>query len=619
MSRQFFAAFSGKTGATEHSAGSVSVGRPGIVLAAALTVGSAPADGFVAPGNPEPVQEASTGQDAELHGLFDEFMEFRRREEPRFAAGLEQVAPTTLGSVTEAAVARRADFARSLRDRLLEIPPERLSPTDRVHRDIFEAALAERIGDARFGGHFLPINADSGFHIGMARLPNSVPLRTAGDHEAYIALLLDIPRYFEEHIALMRRGIELGITLPRVVLEGYEVTIASHVVEDPEASVFHAPFAEFPERIPEAERARLRAAGADAVLAGPVAAYGAFLDFFENEYRPAARTTIGASDLPDGREYYAFLIGRFTTLDRTAEEVHWIGLAEVERIRGEMDEAMRATGFEGTFAEFLDFLRTDARFYADTPEELLREAMWIAKRMDGALPRLFGRLPRQPYTVEPVPDAIAPKYTGGRYVGAPLTSTQPGRYWVNTYQLDSRPLYTLESLSLHEAVPGHHLQNALAKELDLPEFRRYYGIGAYGEGWGLYSERLGLEVGFYEDPYNNFGRLTYEMWRACRLVVDTGMHALGWTRQRTLDYLAANTALSIHEITTETDRYIAWPGQALGYKMGELKIRELRALAEEELGDGFDVRAFHDEVLLNGPVTLPVLDTVIRRWIETQR
>lgn len=558
-------------------------------------------------------------QDAELHTLFDEFMDFRRQEEPRFAASLAGVSPATLGSMTEADIERRAAAARRFRDRLLEIPRDRLSDEDLVHRDIFESMLGERIGDVEFGGHLLPINADSGFHIGMARLPNSLPLASVADYEAYIALLRDIPRYFGEHIALMRRGLERGITVPRVVLGGYEVTIASHVLEDPEASVFYAPFAAFPERIPEADRARLRAAGAEAVLGGAVAAYRTFLDFFENEYRPAARTTIGASDLPNGREYYAFLIGRFTTLDRTAEEIHRVGLGEVERIRREMDEAMRATGFTGTFAEFLEFLRTDSRFYVDTPEELLREAMWIVKRMDGALPRLFGRLPRQPYTVEPVPDAIAPKYTGGRYVGAPLTSTQPGRYWVNTYQLDSRPLYTLESLSLHEAVPGHHLQNALAKELDLPEFRRYYGIGAYGEGWALYSELLGLEVGFYDDPYNNFGRLTYEMWRACRLVVDTGMHALGWTRQATLDYLSAHTALSIHEITTETDRYIAWPGQALGYKMGELKIRELRALAEAELGDRFDIRAFHDAVLLNGPVTLPVLDTVIRRWIETQR
>ena len=561
---------------------------------------------------------ADAEPDAELHGLFDEFMDFRRREEPRFAASLDGTTAATLGSATEIDVLRRAAAVEALRDRLLDIPVERLSPTDRVHRDIFQAALDERIGEARFGGHLLPINADSGFHIGMARLPQSTPLATTADYDAYITLLRDIPRWFGEHIELMRLGMERGMTVPRVVLEGYEVTIASHVVEAPEASVFFAPFAAFPERIPATDRERLAAEGAEAVLAGPVAAYRAFLDFFVNEYRPGARATIGASDLPDGRSYYAFLIGKFTTMDQTADEVHQVGLGEVTRIRAEMETAMREAGWTGSFADFLEFLRTDPQFYVDTPEALLREAMWISKRMDGALPRLFRLLPRQPYTVEPVPDAIAPKYTGGRYVGAPLDSTQPGRYWVNTYALESRPLYTLEALSLHEAVPGHHLQIALAKELDLPEFRRHYGIGAYSEGWGLYSERLGLEVGFYEDPYSNFGRLTYEMWRACRLVVDTGMHALGWTRQQTLDYLAANTALSIHEITTETDRYIAWPGQALGYKMGELKIRELRAFAEAELGERFDIRDFHDAVLLNGPVTLPVLDRVIRAWVTDQ-
>ncbi len=579
----------------------------GAGLLLALVAGG-PASGFP--------QEAVDGP---LHALFDEFMDFRRREEPRFRASLEGAVPASFGSMSLAAVERRAEAAAGFRERLLAIPRERLSPADRVHRDVFEAALSERIGDARFGAHFIPINADSGFHIGAARLPVSLPLRDAADHEAYLALLRDFPRWFDEHIALMRRGIELGMTIPRVVLEGYEVTITSHLVEDPEASVFFAPFAALPERIPPAERARLVAAGREAVREGPIAAYEAFRAFFEDEYRPGARTTIGASDLPDGRSYYAFLIGRFTTLDRTAEEIHAVGLAEVERIRSEMEAAMRATGFTGSFAGFLDFLRTDPRFYVESPDALLREASWISKRMDGALPRLFRRLPRQPYTVEPVPAAIAPKFTGGRYVGAPLDSEQPGRYWVNTYRLESRPLYTLEALSLHEAVPGHHLQIALAKELDLPEFRRHFGIGAYSEGWALYSERLGLEVGFYEDPYSDFGRLTYEMWRACRLVVDTGMHALGWTREQTLDYLARNTALSLHEITTETDRYIAWPGQALGYKMGELAIRELRALAESELGDAFDLRDFHDAVLGSGPVTLPVLGRVLRDWIAARR
>jgi len=274
-------------------------------------------------------------------------------------------------------------------------------------------------------------------------------------------------------------------------------------------------------------------------------------------------------------------------------------------------------GGKGSFEDFLDFLRTDARFYAATPDELMKQAAYLAKKMDGKLPSLFGRLARQPYGVEPVPDYLAPKFTGGRYVPAPIESTRAGTYWVNTYDLDSRPLYVLEALTLHEAVPGHHLQGALAQELkDLPRFRRQLYISAFGEGWGLYSERLGLEAGFYEDPFSNFGRLTYEMWRACRLVVDTGIHAMGWSRQRAFDYLASNTALSLHEVGTEIDRYISWPGQALSYKIGELKIRELRARAEKRLGARFDLRAFHDRLLANGAVPLPVLESLINEWIE---
>jgi uncharacterized protein (DUF885 family) len=285
-----------------------------------------------------------------------------------------------------------------------------------------------------------------------------------------------------------------------------------------------------------------------------------------------------------------------------------------------MRAVMKEAGFTGEFAEFLTFLRTDPRFYAKTPQELLKEASFIAKKMDAKLPSLFGTLPRLPYGVEPVPDAIAPKYTGGRYVPAPPGGVRAGTYWVNTYNLPSRPLYVLESLTLHEAVPGHHLQNALQREMTgLPDFRRFAQVGAFGEGWGLYSERLGLEAGFYQDPYSNFGRLTYEMWRACRLVVDTGLHAFGWTRQQAMDYLASHTALSLHEVRTETDRYIAWPGQALSYKMGELKIRELRARAEKELGSRFDIRAFHDAVLRNGPVPLTVLESEIDAFIAKAR
>jgi uncharacterized protein (DUF885 family) len=324
--------------------------------------------------------------------------------------------------------------------------------------------------------------------------------------------------------------------------------------------------------------------------------------------------------MPNGGRYYEHLLRYYTTLDLTPQRIHETGLAEVARIRAEMETVMRRTGFQGSFAEFLAFLRTDPRFYAKTPEALLEAACRIAKKADGSLPGLFGHLPRLTYAVEPVPAHLAPKYTGGRYVEAPADGTKPGIYWVNTYALDKRPLYTLEALTLHEAVPGHHLQVALSQELTgLPQFRRFSDVGAFGEGWALYAERLGREAGFYEDPYSDFGRLTYEMWRACRLVVDTGLHAKGWTRQQAIDYLVANTALSVHECTTETDRYISWPGQALCYKIGEMTIRRLRSRAEMELGPRFDLRGFHDAVLANGMVPMPVLEAQVESWIDGRR
>jgi uncharacterized protein (DUF885 family) len=336
-------------------------------------------------------------------------------------------------------------------------------------------------------------------------------------------------------------------------------------------------------------------------------------------YLPGTRTTFGASELPNGRDYYRAQVRWFTTLDASPEEIHEIGLREVARIRREMDETIAETGFDGTFEEFLDFLRSEPRFYVDTAEQLLKEASFIAKRMDGRLPTLFGRLPRLPYTVEPVPDDLAPKYTSARYVRAAIGSGEPGIYWVNTYGLESRPLYSLEALSFHESVPGHHLQLALAAELDdLPEFRRLASITAFVEGWALYAEWLGIEAGFYDDPYSRFGRLSNEMWRACRLVVDTGVHAMGWSRDEMIELMVANTALSRHEIETETDRYITWPGQALGYKMGELEIRRLRRRAEETLEERFDVREFHDVVLANGALPLSVLSDVVEHWLETK-
>ena len=564
---------------------------------------------------------AAVSASAELHRLLEEDWEARLREQPLLATSVgDHRYDDRLPSVTPADLQRSADRERATLQRLQAIDRAGLDVADRINYDMLARELRDDVADYEFGDWRLPINADSGFHTSFAELPRYSTLLTTRDYRSYIARLRAFPAYVAQQVANMREGLRTGFTLPRVVLEGYDVGIRMHVVDDPERSVFYAPLRAFPPGVPETDRPALLAEARAGVMDGAVAGYRAFLDFMVNEYIPKTRTTIAAADLPRGREYYAHRVRHFTTLDITPEKVHEIGLAEVARIRAEMQEVMRQAGFTGDFPAFLQLLRTDPRFYAKTPEELLKQASYIAKRMDAKLPSLFGRLPRLPYGVEPVPAHLAPKYTGGRYVPAPVGGTRAGTYWVNTYALESRPLYVLEALTLHEAVPGHHLQIALQQEMEgVPPFRRVAGVGAFVEGWGLYSEHLGIEAGFYQDPYSNFGRLTYEMWRACRLVVDTGMHALGWSREKALDFMAANTALSLHEVRTETDRYISWPGQALAYKMGEIKIRELRGMAEKEMGPRFDVRAFHDAVLANGPVPLPVLEEQIRAYVTAHR
>lgn len=556
-----------------------------------------------------------------LYELFDEDWAARLLESPQFATSVgDHSRNDQLADMSLPAIERRVERRRDLLRRLEEIDVSGFSAADRINARMFERQLRSSVQGFEFGGYQMPLNADSGFHMGFARMHRPMPFRTADHYDDYIARMRAIPAYFEQQQGHMRAGIERGFTLPRVTLKGYEDTISAHITDDPQDSAFWAPFEEVPASVGEMDRERILTDAEAAISEAVVPAYQGFHDFFVGEYLPGARETVGASDLPDGEAYYAEQVRWFTTLDVTPQEVHEIGLSEVARIRAEMTEVIRQTGFEGSYAEFLDFLRTDPRFYPKTGQELLERAAWIAKTMDGKLPSLFATLPRVPYTVEPVPDHMAPKYTAGRYVSAPYQSTQPGIYWVNTYNLPSRPLYALAALTLHEAVPGHHLQNALAAEIDAgPEFRRHDYLSAFGEGWGLYSEYLGLEAGIYEDPYSNFGRLTYEIWRACRLVVDTGVHAFGWTRQQMLDYLAENTALSLHEVTTETDRYISWPGQALAYKMGELKIRELRGRAEEALRSDFDVRHFHDAVLANGSVPLDILEELISSWIEEQK
>ena len=559
---------------------------------------------------------------AKLHALFDRTWEAQLREDPLSATSVgRHDYDNLLPSVTPADIERSYERTKTALADLKAIDRTKLSPVDVVNYDMFKRQLDIAIGNYELGDYQIPFTADSGFHTEFARLSADMTLATVKDYENYIARINAWPRYVREQIALMRMGIKCGMTVPRATLDGYEGTISAHVVDDPSKSVFWPPFANFPSTIPASEHERLRAAGRAAITNSAVPGYRELLAFFTNEYLPGARTTLGASEMPNGPAYYQHKIREFTTLDLTAEEIHKIGLAEVARISAEMDAVMKSVHFQGDFAAFLQFLRTDPRFYAKTPEELLARASRIAKRMDGKLPSLFKTLPRLPYTVEPVPDSIAPKYTSGRYVGPAQGSTMPGIYWVNTYKLENRPLYNLVSLTLHEAGPGHHLQIALSRELtDLPNFRRFSYISAFGEGWGLYCEYLGIEAGLYDnDPYLNFGRLTWEMWRACRLVVDTGIHSMKWTRQQAIDYMATRTALPLHEVETEVDRYISWPGQALAYKLGELKIKELRKRAETTLGTRFDVREFHDVVLGSGSVPLNVLEDNVNRWITSQQ
>ncbi len=568
-----------------------------------------------------PAADAPQAAQSPLQEIFDREWETRLEANPLFATRVgrhefDHLRP----SVARADLEARVETARGFLAELDAIDADSLSREDRINYQIFRRQLEGRVTDFEFGSYQIPFNADSGFHMGLARMPVNVPLRTAENYRNYIARLDGVGAYMDQHIANMREGIERGMVLPRAVLEGYDATMSAHVVDTAEESAFFAPFLEMPSTVAESEHQELQDAGRRAVMEVVVPAYGRLLQFFNEEYLPNARESLGASELPDGEAYYAYRVNHFTTLDLTPQQVHEIGLSEVARIRAEMDAIIEEVGFDGGFDEFLEFLRTDPRFYPKTADELLKQAAYLSKKMDAQLPRFFKTLPRLPYGVEPVPDHIAPKYTAGRYVGAPKGSTRAGAYWVNTYKLESRSLYTLEALTLHEAVPGHHLQNALNNEReDLPNFRQYSYISAFGEGWGLYSEYLGLEAGFYTDPYSNFGRLTYEMWRAARLVVDTGVHAMGWSRQQVIDFLTSNTALSVHECTTETDRYISWPGQALAYKIGEIKIRELRTRAEEALGEDFDIREFHDAVLLNGSVPLPVLEDEIDRFIERSR
>lgn len=494
-----------------------------------------------------------------------------------------------------------------------------LTEQQKINFAILQYRLQNDIDEYRFGAHYMPLTAESGFHSDVLFMLNMSSVKTDKDIQTYLEKLAAVPTYMQQQISWMQQGLKTGYTQPKAVLAGYEDSIKSFISNDPAKSPFYRPMLKQPAGIDATRWQALQQQAKTLISSQITPVYQQYLDFFVGQYVPGARDNIAAVALPDGAAFYQNRLEHYTTLKMTPQQVHDIGLKEVARIRAEMQQVIDKTGFNGSFADFVQFLRTDPQFYVNTPEQLLKEAAYLSKKIDAQLPKLFKTLPRTPYGVEPVPAEIAPKYTTGRYSGG-RAAGDPGFYWVNTYALDRRPLYELEALTLHEAVPGHHLQVALANEQEsLPSYRRSFYTSAFGEGWGLYSEYLGLEVGFYQDPYSNFGRLTYEMWRACRLVVDTGMHTMGWSRQQAIDFLAQNTALSMHNVTTEVDRYISWPAQALSYKLGELTIKRLRQKAETVLGDKFNVREFHDAVLSNGSVPLPVLEQQIDLYIEQAR
>ena len=522
-----------------------------------------------------------------------------------------------LGLFTKEHYESEANFATELLNQLEKINIDDLNENDLISYKLLKFELNDIIDYFYFERYLNPLLSDSGFHSSLNYMVR--PLSSYKKTLEYLNKLNSLPDFVDQNLINIRAGLEKGVSQPLVIFDGYESTYNDHITKNYLDNYFYSPFKNLPKDISKSQLDSIKKAAEITINKIVVPQFKRIKQFFENEYYPKTRKQIGVSSTPNGREYYQNRIDYYTTSNEyTAEKIHQIGLNEVARIKSEMKKIIKDLKFQGSFEDFFKFLRTDEQFYANTPKDLLMFARDVAKRADEQLPRFFKTLPRKPYGVAPVPDAIAPKYTSGRYVGTSKNSTDPGYYWVNTYDLKSRTLYTIPALTVHEAVPGHHLQSALNNELGdkIPPFRKNLYLSAYGEGWGLYTEYLAEEMGLYTTPYEQFGKLTYEMWRACRLVVDTGIHALGWSKEMVLDYMSSNTALSLHEINTETDRYISWPGQALSYKIGELKIRELRSLAEDKLGSNFNIRDFHEIILSEGTVTLAILESRVLNYIQ---
>jgi uncharacterized protein (DUF885 family) len=508
----------------------------------------------------------------------------------------------------QAQAARLARWEK-VEQQLAAIRQDRLSPANRINFAVYKGQIDALLAAQRYRDYEKPFNADTSFWGELADWART-PFKDRDAADAYLEMLREIPRYYDQQIVNMRAGLARGFSAPHVTLTGRDKGIEMVVqAASPEASPFYEPFKNLPATIPAADQEALRAQAREAITKDVVPAHARLLAFMRGEYEKGARQTLAAYALPDGRAYYRSKINEFVTLDKSPEEIHQIGLSEMARIRGQMDAVMKQVGFKGDLKAFLHFLRTDPQFYPKTPNELLYRAAWIAKTFDGKASQFFGRMPRSRFAIKPVPDDVAPFYTGGR--------GGPGIYLVNTYNLPSRPFYSQIALTLHESAPGHAMQMPLAAEnTDLPAFRRDSYLSAYGEGWALYCEALGEDMGMYETPYDRFGMLSYQAWRASRLVVDTGIHAMGWTREQAQQYLRDNTALSDHEIETEVDRYISWPGQALAYYMGELTFLDARHKAEKALGPKFNIRAFHDAVLEMGAVPLPLIDQRVDQLIR---
>ncbi len=554
---------------------------------------------------------ADASTDAQLKAIYTKEWAWRQAQgidDDEDSGSMRHGVPAHLPKVDAATQQARLDYWTDVMKQLDVIRAGSLSPVEQVNYSVYRAQIQVLINTQKFHDYEKPLNSDTAFWSTMASGARG-SFHSVEDYENFISQMNDVPRYFNEQITNMRAGLKRGFTPPKVTLIGRDASIVSVAdAKSPEETIFYEPFKTMSTSIPAAEQARLRAQGAKAIRESVVPAYNTLLKFMRSEYMPGARATLAAEALPDGKAYYQAKILEFTTTALTPAQIHQIGLDEMAKIRGEMLETMKQVGFKGDLPAFLNFLRTDPQFYAKTPEELLMRAAYIAKEFDGKSAQYFGYLPRQRFAIVPVPPDQAPFFTGGR--------GGPGTYLVNTYDLPSRPLYSLPALTLHESAPGHAFQMPIIMEhKELPPFRQTY-ISAYGEGWALYCERLGVEMGSYHTPYEHFGMLSYQAWRASRLVVDTGIHSMGWTREQAQQYLRENTALANHEIETETDRYIAWPGQALSYYLGQMTMWKVRHKAEAALGDKFNIRAFHDAVLEVGSVPLPVLEQHIDDFIR---